>query len=246
MSKLFVGLLALLFGAGEAQKALQRGSTWANLAWENVDKTSRGASLVFVDMDTKSITTFKTSGQKFVCYISAGTVENWRQDAKLLRSYVSSSSRYSGESWLDITRWRSFSHIMNARMTRAKSLGCDAIEPDNVDCHSNKCVRGVSAASLRSYQVQYLQWLAATAHSKGMKIGLKNSVDLIPDLVSQFDFAVSEGCTLYNDCRRYEAFTSRNKAVYGVEYSAGSKACTEARRYGITMTYRAGGTYRDC
>lgn len=33
-----------------------------------------------------------------------------------------------------------------------------------------------------------------------MKVGLKNCVDLVEDLVDCFDFAVNESCNVYNEC----------------------------------------------
>lgn len=33
-----------------------------------------------------------------------------------------------------------------------------------------------------------------------MKVGLKNAVDLVPELAGFFDFAVNEECNAYNEC----------------------------------------------
>lgn len=36
--------------------------------------------------------------------------------------------------------------------------------------------------------------------ASGMKVALKNSVDLLYDLVDCFDFAVNESCNVWNEC----------------------------------------------
>lgn len=33
-----------------------------------------------------------------------------------------------------------------------------------------------------------------------MKVGLKNAIDMIPDVVDCFDFAVNESCIKYDEC----------------------------------------------
>lgn len=37
-------------------------------------------------------------------------------------------------------------------------------------------------------------------HVFGMKVGLKNIVELVPVLVDYFDFAVNDECNKYNEC----------------------------------------------
>lgn len=50
-------------------------------------------------------------------------------------------------------------------------------------------------------QVDYNRWFAQTVHDHGMLVGLKNGVDLLPNLVDDFDFAIVEECWKYQECQ---------------------------------------------
>jgi hypothetical protein len=52
----------------------------------------------------------------------------------------------------------------------------------------------------------------------GMKIGLKNSLDIVNNLASIVDFAVNEQCGPLGECRVYEQFLTLNKPVFHIEY----------------------------
>ena len=40
----------------------------------------------------------------------------------------------------------------------------------------------------------YNRWLADQAHRRGLSVGLKNDLGQIPELLSQFDWAINEQC----------------------------------------------------
>jgi hypothetical protein len=65
--------------------------------------------------------------------------------------------------------------------------------------------------------------MAQVAEANGLAIGLKNAVDMIPDVVSSVDFALNEQCHEYGECASYKPFTDQNKAVFNIEY--GGNAC---------------------
>jgi hypothetical protein len=52
-----------------------------------------------------------------------------------------------------------------------------------------------------------------------MAIGMKNALELIPDVGHLFDFAINESCEHWNECHYYESFLKQRKAVFGVEYA---------------------------
>ena len=57
------------------------------------------------DASSSLITAMHNKGIKAVCYIDAGTWENWRSDAGKFPSYVKGKSNgWPGEKWLDIRR----------------------------------------------------------------------------------------------------------------------------------------------
>jgi hypothetical protein len=45
----------------------------------------------------------------------------------------------------------------------------------------------------------------------GFVCRLQNDIEQIPELVQYFDFAVNEQCFQYNECDKYQFFTSSNK-----------------------------------
>lgn len=51
-----------------------------------------------------------------------------------------------------------------------------------------------------------------------MKIGLKNSLDIIGNLETIMDFAVNEQCAALGECSTYNRFLALNKPVFHIEY----------------------------
>lgn len=68
-----------------------------------------------------------------ICYVSAGTSEDWRADYKSIRPQDMGASLplWKEEKWLDI-RQRSVWKVMQKRIELASKRGCDAIDPDNI------------------------------------------------------------------------------------------------------------------
>ena len=191
--------------------------------------TAVNAKIYDLDLYDSSVTTIqnlKSSGKLVVCYFSAGSYEDWRSDANLFPQIALGQNLdgWPGEKWLDV-RNPDVRKIMAQRMDLAKSKGCDALEPDNVDGYSNKSGFPLTAQD----QINYLRYLADQAHSRGLLIALKNSTDLVTSLVDQFDFAVVEECFKYNECEMYSPFIKKGKAVLNAEYTSYSTAvCTKA------------------
>ena len=173
-----------------------------------------------------------------MCYFSAGSYEDWRDDWQALHAGVSSSTWASllgapldgwpGEWWLNIHNASAAAiiqtNIMAPRLALAASRGCDGVDPDNVDEYSNANGVGVTATD----QLAYNRWLATTAHGHGLAVGLKNDLDQVSSLVSAFDFAVVEQCVVYDECGLTAPFIAAGKAVFEIEY-VGSP--TQVRRY---------------
>jgi len=109
---------------------------------------------------------------------------------------------------------------MSARIALAAEKGCDAVDADNVDAHSNETGLDLVAAD----QLEYNRWLAATAHDQGLAIGLKNDVDQVEALESDFDFAINTSCFVFSECDVYARFVSAGKAVFQVEFGGESRA----------------------
>jgi len=187
-------------------------------------------------------------GIKVVCYFSAGSWEEFRDDTTDFPKDVLGSALegWPDERWLDISNYRVFSGIMEARMDLAVKKSCDGIEPDNVDGYLNENGFDLSYEE----QLEYNKWLAEEAHERGLSIGLKNDLEQINDLVDYFDFAVNEQCFEYDECDMLLPFISQEKAVFGVEYELEPEEfCEKAKRMQFSwlkMDYNLNGGRISC
>lgn len=179
------------------------------------------------DNSASVVASIHAKGRKAICYMSAGTWEDWRPDAnKFPASVKGSTNGWPGERWLDIRNLSVLGPIMTARMDECKTKGFDAVEFDNVDGYSNSTGFPLKASD----QITYNTFLANEAHKRGLAAGLKNDVDQVQQLQPSFDFAINEQCWQYNECGPYAAFINAGKAVMNVEYSAQpSTYCPKAK-----------------
>jgi hypothetical protein len=167
-------------------------------------------------------------GRKAICYISAGTREDWRPDAARFPAAVVGArlEGWTGERWLDIRRIDLIGPIIEARLDLCRDKGFDGVEPDNIDGYANRSGFPLAAAD----QLRFNKWIAAAAHARGLSVGLKNDLDQTEDLVADFDWALNEQCFEYKECDRLAPFTKAGKAVFVVEYSLPAASfCEEAR-----------------
>lgn len=188
-----------------------------NVDMYNIDLFDNSASVV---------ASLKAKGRKVVCYMSAGSYENWRPDAsKFPAAVLGASNGWAGEKWLDIRQINALAPIMRARLDLCKSKGFDAVEFDNVDGYTNKT--GFPLKS--SDQLAYNKFLANEAHARGLSAGLKNDLDQVKDLVPYFDWALNEQCFQYNECDLLTPFVKAGKPVFVTEYKLStSQFCTKA------------------
>jgi len=156
-------------------------------------------------------------GKKVICYFSAGSYENWREDAGSFDGNVRGKplDEWEGEAWLDI-RSKNVHQVMLKRLDLAKQKGCDGVEPDNVDGYTNDTGFPLQAED----QLIYNKFLAEGAHQRGLAVGLKNNIAQVAELVGFFDFSINEQCHEYNECEDLKLFIQANKPVFNIEYAA--------------------------
>jgi hypothetical protein len=161
-----------------------------------------------------------------ICYIDAGTWENWRPDANQFPASVKGRPNgWPGEKWLDIRQLSILGPIMQARMNLCKSKGFDGVEFDNVDGYTNNTGFPLTASD----QLNFNTWLANQAHTRGLSVALKNDVDQVTTLLPYFDWSLDEQCFQYAECNKLLPFIAANKAVMEVEYNlTPSKFCPKA------------------
>ncbi len=167
------------------------------------------------DTDQSVIDRLHDEGKTVICYFSAGSFEDWREDAADFPQSTLGSplDDWEGEWWVDITS-DTIREIMASRLDMAVSRSCDGVEPDNVDAWANDNGLGINATE----QLDFNRFLADQAHSRGLSVGLKNDLDQLVDLADWFDWALNESCVEYDECDILSVFTDQQKAAFHVEY----------------------------
>jgi hypothetical protein len=167
------------------------------------------------DSSDELINSLKEKGRKVICYFSAGSLEDWRIDAKYFPENVKGNKMEGwDELWIDI-RSDAVKTIMINRIKLAKDKGCDGIEPDNVDGFVNNTGFDITFDE----QLEYNKFLANEAHKRGLSIGLKNDLEQIDKLIGYFDFAINEECHEYDECDKLMPFIEKKKPVFNAEYN---------------------------
>lgn len=218
--------------------ALVAGTTW----WWQIDGIPpKNVKEQVIDLDLFDVPKddIKSYSQKIICYFSGGSYESWRPDAsKIPKSARGKKMDGWDEQWLNV-RDKGVRDVMKSRLDLAKSKGCAGVEVDNVDGYGNSTGFNIT----KKDSIDFLTFLSTEAHSRGLAIGLKNSPDIVDQLVTKFDFAVVEECARYSECDKYTPFIKANKAVFQAEYRKYSQSvCDAAKRRKFSLTFFTQGT----
>lgn len=175
----------------------------------------------FLNSNAAQIARIKAKGVDVVCYFSAGTDEDWTPDHDQFKAgdTFGKLPGWEGEQVVD-TRSTNVRSIMYNRIQTMHNLGCNGIDPDNVDAYTN-----IKSPLTATTALNYMQFLSDTAHNFHMSIALKNSGNLVnqklPDgqtVVQAYDYAIVEQCYQYKECDLYKPFVDVGKAVTILEY----------------------------
>jgi hypothetical protein len=168
-------------------------------------------------VNTAAVTAIHNAGAKAICYVDAGTWEDWRPDAGSYPASVKGSNMdgWPGEKWLDVRNTSVLLPIIEARVVKCAGGGFDAVEFDNVDGFDNPTGFPITSAQ----QITFNKAIAGLAHKHNLSAGLKNDLAQVSALVSSFDFAVNEECQGYRECAELKPFLTAGKAVFQVEYT---------------------------
>ena len=116
-------------------------------------------------------------GKKVICYVNMGAWENWRPDANTVPPHLR-GTQYHGfpdENWLDIRDIVGLTPFVHSRLNRARDMGCDAVEPDNMDGYDTMAHEPTGFPLTPIHQIVYNRYVASQAHVRGMAVGLKNN-----------------------------------------------------------------------
>jgi len=209
-------------------------------------------------VNTAAVDAIHRRGGHAICYLSAGTAENFRPDyqkyVQFNRTHDHSligkpfSSRFPNEYWLNINNNRGQRDFilkqMAERTRKCANGGFDAVEYDNVETYAQP-TRVTGWHVKARTQLTFNRALARIAHSNGLAVGLKNDLGQVPRLEPDFDFAINEQCFQYHECTNnpspgYKAFLRDGKPVFQVEYrTSPSRFCSDANRLGINSIKKA-------
>nr|WP_241852835.1 endo alpha-1,4 polygalactosaminidase [Streptomyces sp. CB02056] len=182
--------------------------------------------------DASVVAALHAKGRKVICYINAGSWEDFRPDsAAFAKSLQGSDTGWKGEKWFDIRKLDQLKPLMAARFDMCRSKGFDAVEPDTIEAYNQNSGFPLTPDD----QLKYNRMLAQLAHERGLAIGLKNDLDQIPALLPDFDFAVNEECAQFDECDRVAPFVKAGKAVFHVEYKLDTdQFCGKAKSLGFS------------
>jgi hypothetical protein len=240
MRRIFLFALVVLASATVAAPADARwrpavGIEWQ---WQLSGRLDLSVDVPVYDVDgfetrARTVERLHSLGRRAVCYISAGSWEEWRPDADRFPAEVIGRrlDGWPGERWLDIRRLGLLEPIMRDRIAMCARKGFDAVEPDNIDGYANESGFPLTGAD----QLRYNRRLARLAHEEGLSIALKNDPGHVDELVSRYDFAIVEQCFQYRECGRFTAFVDAGKPVFETEYSLPrSEFCAKAHELGFS------------
>lgn len=160
-----------------------------------------------------------------ICYFNAGGSETWRSDyTQFLAADIGKKlDKWEGENWID-TRSVNVRNIMRARIALARTKGCDAVDPDNMDGYATSSGFPLTQATA----IDYMQFLSAQAKANGLLVGLKNAGQIVPQVLNITDFAVNEQCVQYAECAQWTPYIAAGKPVFHIEYPSSAPVVTQA------------------
>ena len=192
------------------------------------------------DTSPTTVSQLHVRGRHAICYLSAGSFEEWRPDAGLFPREVigRAYAGWPGEWWLDIRQMDLLTPILEARLDLCQAKGFDGVEPDNIDAY--QAATGFPLAA--QDQLFFNRWLASEAHARGLSIGLKNDPDQADELADDFDWALLEDCFAQGWCEALAPFSTWGKMVVAVEYTDSGvdwqEACSQAGRLGFSLVLK--------
>jgi endo-alpha-1,4-polygalactosaminidase (GH114 family) len=190
--------------------------------------------------EARTVAALQADGRRVVCYVSAGSWENWRPDAAAFPERVLGRKYegWPGERWLDIRQLDVLGPIMAARLDACADKGFDGVEVDNVDGYTNATGFPLTYED----QLRYNIWLADAAHTRGLSIGLKNDGEQVGDLERYYDWAMTEDCYAEGWCEAMGPFIAAGKAVFAAEYTDAmtvnrflTRICPQAEAMGFSV-----------
>lgn len=239
------GATATTTTAASATTTMSAPSPWGTgISWAWL---LQGGPVPNLDVDVIDVDLFDTPasevartearGVRTVCYLSAGTWEDYRPDAgDYPEEILGNNWDEWDERFVDIRRLDLLGPILEARLDLCAAKGFSAVEPDNIDTYWEDTGFDLTASDA----LAFAQWFARQAHARGLVVAQKNAPELAGRLVGFFDFAITEDCFDDGWCADMGPYDRAGKAILDAEYtdrmgSLGSTLCSQADELGVSV-----------
>ncbi len=186
--------------------------TWAIQYQGSIELRNRDFYVVdLFDVSDADLERIHQEGGKPVAYFSS-QYEDWRPDSKRFPAEALGSALdgWPGERWINCKN-ATIREIMIARLDLAKKRGFWGVDIDNVDFYHFR----TGFANSRAAAIGFVRFLSEEAHRRGLKIGLKNAIEIIPSVREMIDFYVNEEALEHREAEVYEGL---GKPVLNIEY----------------------------
>ena len=231
--------LLLLLTTTPARADPQLGASWD---WQLTTPRDLGVEVAVLDLDlfetsAEEVAALKARDVLPVCYLSIGTLEDWRPDAAAFPAALVGKAlpEWPGERWLDLRRFSLLERPLRARLQLCAAKGFLAVEPDNLDGFSNDSGFALTAGDT----LYVLRWLRYETRQLGLQLALKNVPELAIEALPLVDFAILEQPFSEAFSRAFASFPAAGKPVYAVEYDLGegafAEACAAATALGFSL-----------
>jgi hypothetical protein len=165
--------------------------------------------------DAATVDTLHGDDRAVICWFSAG-ISTWADpDRELVGPALGTIIGEGPEHWLD-TEAAVVREAMLARLDAAVALGCDAVEPGDLDGWQIDSGWPLT----RDTTIGYLEWLVENAHARGLAIALQDGPEIAADVEDEVDFAMDYGCLAAGTCDQLAGFTARGKTILHAELIA--------------------------
>jgi hypothetical protein len=190
--------------------------TWQAKLSGPVDITE-DAQLFYLDADLQDpvdLQTLRAEGRHYLCYLSAGSLETFRDDAEEFPAHVIGRplADFPEERWLDV-RAPIVRELMALRIEALAAAGCDGIPPSSLAVHAADTGFELTLEGA----LDYARWFAERIHAAGMSAGLTGPASMTGELWPTFDFGLAIGCLEGTECAEFGVFKTASKPVLHLE-----------------------------
>lgn len=194
------------------------------------------AELFYLDVslqDPDDLQALHAQERHYLCYLSAGSLENFRDDADEFPDAVIGRplANFPEERWLDV-RAPVVRELMALRIQALAAAGCDGVPPSSLAVHAADTGFELTVEDA----LDYARWFAERIHAAGMSAGLTAPAALTGQLWPTFDFGLAIDCLEGTQCAEFAVFDAASKPVLHIELGdegSAARICNEAESLGF-------------